>query len=259
MLSKEAESFLMKLRITLMERGKDDQSITEIEDELRDHLTEAEAHGHSVDDVTGGSVKSYINKISKEVPLDRQWIQYSALLLAFVLIFRILPRFFEGPFNFSLSTIIYVFITLGVLLLTWLAYKYFMSKWGVEWKIMHKKPSKSITFIIVYIAVALSILLFGASITKKYPIHVFATFSPTTSFFIGIGIVIIFLIIAALIKSKVLAFCSISLVAPYVITILIFGHKDSAGANMTKLSLMLLGIFLTILYIKAYKRKMSQK
>lgn len=42
MLSKKSEEFLWRLRTTLMERGKEDSTINEIEDELRDHLMEAE-------------------------------------------------------------------------------------------------------------------------------------------------------------------------------------------------------------------------
>ncbi|WP_368901873.1 hypothetical protein [Oceanobacillus oncorhynchi] len=52
MLSKEAEKFLLNLRLELMSRGKKDKDIQEIEEELRDHLKEAE----------------HMDKVSKALP-----------------------------------------------------------------------------------------------------------------------------------------------------------------------------------------------
>lgn len=45
MLSKESENFLDKLRVELLFRGKDEDEVNEIDDELRDHLLTAEQNG----------------------------------------------------------------------------------------------------------------------------------------------------------------------------------------------------------------------
>ncbi|WP_256093029.1 hypothetical protein [Staphylococcus saprophyticus] len=43
MLTKKAEDFLLKLRIELLFRGKNEKDVNAIEEELRDHITTAEA------------------------------------------------------------------------------------------------------------------------------------------------------------------------------------------------------------------------
>ena len=45
MLSKESEKFLREFRMELMTRVKDEEEIDALEEELRDHLLEAEADG----------------------------------------------------------------------------------------------------------------------------------------------------------------------------------------------------------------------
>ncbi|MDT4051325.1 hypothetical protein RPO70_09055, partial [Staphylococcus arlettae] len=51
MLSKQAEQFLTKLRVELLFRGKKEEEVNEIDDELRDHLTIAEENGEDVSEI----------------------------------------------------------------------------------------------------------------------------------------------------------------------------------------------------------------
>ena len=52
MLSKKAEDFLLKLRIELLFRGKNEDEVNSIEEELRDHITLAEENNDNIEDLS---------------------------------------------------------------------------------------------------------------------------------------------------------------------------------------------------------------
>ncbi|MDT3919805.1 hypothetical protein RPP30_11275, partial [Staphylococcus saprophyticus] len=64
MLTKKAEDFLLKLRIELLFRGKNEKDVNAIEEELRDHITTAEAQNENVDDLLNTPIKNYANTFS---------------------------------------------------------------------------------------------------------------------------------------------------------------------------------------------------
>lgn len=117
MLSHESEKFIKEFRIELFTRGKDETMIAELEEELRDHLIEAEADGKTLDDVTNGSVENYINRISKEVPFEDK-IGRVVWQAAFGLVLLItIPELINGTFDFTVSHMLYLilFLVLGPL------------------------------------------------------------------------------------------------------------------------------------------------
>lgn len=61
MLSKKAEDFLLKLRIELLFRGKNEDEVNSIEEELRDHITLAEENNDNIEDLLNTPIKSYLN------------------------------------------------------------------------------------------------------------------------------------------------------------------------------------------------------
>ncbi|MEB5701172.1 hypothetical protein [Staphylococcus saprophyticus] len=69
MLTKKAEGFLLKLRIELLFRGKNEKDVNAIEEELRDHITTAEAQNENVDDLLNTLIKNYADTFSKELNL----------------------------------------------------------------------------------------------------------------------------------------------------------------------------------------------
>ncbi|MDW3797714.1 hypothetical protein QI358_10190 [Staphylococcus saprophyticus] len=69
MLTKKAEDFLLKLRIELLFRGKNEKDVNAIEEELRDHITTAEAQNENVDDLLNTLIKNYADTFSKELNL----------------------------------------------------------------------------------------------------------------------------------------------------------------------------------------------
>ncbi|WP_233665765.1 hypothetical protein [Staphylococcus saprophyticus] len=58
MLTKKAEDFLLKLRIELLFRGKNEKDVNAIEEELRDHITTTEAQNENVDDLLNTPIKT---------------------------------------------------------------------------------------------------------------------------------------------------------------------------------------------------------
>ncbi|KOO44244.1 HAAS domain-containing protein [Priestia koreensis] len=107
MLSKKAEQFLTDLHLYLTTYGKNEQEIKDIVEELRDHLIEAEQRGKNIDDITGGSPKSYMKQVKNEMQTDKKEI-LSLLMLFFPLsiAYIILPDAVQGEAAYTLLEMI---------------------------------------------------------------------------------------------------------------------------------------------------------
>ncbi|KKK33642.1 hypothetical protein WQ57_23830 [Mesobacillus campisalis] len=137
MVSKQAEQFLTELRFYLISKGKNDQEINEITEELEVHLMEAEAEGKDVSHITGKSPKQYMKSIGESMQTDYR--QMAGMVPMFILLlaayFSLGPAI-EGKFSISEGTIWLALITgaagiliYGLLLLKVLP-KFFHSKWS---------------------------------------------------------------------------------------------------------------------------------
>ncbi|CAH0121063.1 hypothetical protein PAE9249_03589 [Paenibacillus sp. CECT 9249] len=107
MLSKKAERFLSDLKIYLTTYGKNEQEIEDIVSELEDHLIQAEKDGKSIEEITGGSPKAYMEQLRDEMKTDQKEV-LSALLLFFplALAFVILPDALQGNAAYTLLDVI---------------------------------------------------------------------------------------------------------------------------------------------------------
>ncbi|WP_414050324.1 hypothetical protein [Macrococcus animalis] len=193
MLSNEAEHFLLQLRLELASKGKKDEDIDAIEEELRDHLYEAELRGESVESVTGGSVKEYIKSISSELPFDKGIFSFLFLMILSAIIFFTVPNLIQGDFDVSVNKVIYYSLLLFVLapLELWIM-KTLLVKYG---------DSKKSYFLAI--GMSLSIFAFcilGEFLLRKYDSPSLASIDDKYSFFIGIGITILFVIICMFLK-----------------------------------------------------------
>ena len=70
MLSKQANQFIIELKMYLMSKGKNNQDINEVIDELSDHLLQAEAAGKDIKDIIGDSPRAYMKSIGQEMGFD---------------------------------------------------------------------------------------------------------------------------------------------------------------------------------------------
>ncbi|WP_318503245.1 DUF1129 family protein [Bacillus sp. T3] len=137
MLSKEAEQFLVELRLYLISKGKNDNEINEITEELEDHLFQAEQDGKDIKEIIGESPKQYMKSIGHSMKTD-----FPQMLLLLPMTILLLAAYFsigpaiEGHFSLSKEILILAVIAgmLGVaiygLFLFKVIPKVYQSKWG---------------------------------------------------------------------------------------------------------------------------------
>ncbi|WP_462408613.1 hypothetical protein [Neobacillus sp. Marseille-QA0830] len=137
MLSKQSEQFLIELRLYLMSRGKNDQEINEITEELEDHLLEAEAAGKDISHIIGMSPKDYMRSIGDSMPTDfRQTIAIIPMVILLLAAYFSLGPAIEGNFALSAAVLwvavaggVMGILAYGILLVKWIP-KFYRSKWG---------------------------------------------------------------------------------------------------------------------------------
>lgn len=193
MLSNEAEHFLLQLRLELASKGKKDEDIDAIEEELRDHLYEAESRGESVESVTGGSVKEYIKSISNELPFDKGIFSFIFLMILSAIIFFTVPNLIQGDFDVSVNKIIYYSLLIFVLAP--------LELWFMKTLLVKYGDRKKSYFLAI--GMSLSILVFciiGEFLLRKYESPSLASIDDKYSFWIGIGIALLFMIICVILK-----------------------------------------------------------
>ncbi|GAB3055563.1 hypothetical protein ACFOU0_01870 [Salinicoccus sesuvii] len=210
MLSKQSEKFLLDLRIELMVRGKDSQEIEEMEEELRDHLTEAEANGESVDSVTGGSVKDYIRSISEELSLEPGLKKKGMQLILYILGLFTIPSLLSGQFELSTSLLIYYFLVI--------LFMGFGSLYVIKEMILKYGDSKkTYIYAMSYGALIFAGMIGGQFIIRSNPGFVFYEGNPNLNFIIGLSLLGLFLVITLFMKRWFFAVLLLLLSAPELI------------------------------------------
>lgn len=188
MLSEKSEQFLMSLRLELLKRGKKEDEIEEVVDELRDHLHEAEQRGENVDDVTGGSVNHYIKTISKEMAFDKGIIKTVIGALFAIVAFFLIPRMVSGQLDLSMYRIIFYGLLTFVLLP--------LELWVlIE---MLKKYGNSKKGYIAPILVALGgflIILAGEFLLREYDGESVIVMEASTIFWLGVILSVVFILV----------------------------------------------------------------
>lgn len=108
MLTKDSEQFLIELRNYLVYKGKNDDEINEICDELEDHFTTSLEKGKSIEDIIGKSPKEYMESISKEMKTDvKQSIVTGIFGLLTVLSYFSIGSAIKGNFSLSLHQLVF--------------------------------------------------------------------------------------------------------------------------------------------------------
>ncbi|WP_412518385.1 hypothetical protein [Staphylococcus simulans] len=233
MLNQREETFLLKLRMTLLERGKDEGSIDEIEEELRDHFHEAHANGHSTSNITDHSVEAYINNISQEVPYDQKWLRFLIKTIAIILIFTLLPKFFNGTFALTIGLLIYLATVLLIGFIAWKFIKMIVIKWGYDILAADKTPIKLYVACFCFAIIIMGLFVANVYFTSHYPIYTFMTFSSRTNVIIGCVISVIILFVTGLKKSWILLMTTLVITLPSLITLALFGNLQSQQAATT--------------------------
>lgn len=136
MLSKQANQFILELKMYLMSKGKNEQEIEGVIDELTDHLIQAEAAGKSIKDITGNSPREYMKSIGKEMGFDiKQFLILTPMTALLIIAYTCFQPAIQGEITLSkmgvlgaaiggiLSLILFGFLLVRVLP------KMFYSKW----------------------------------------------------------------------------------------------------------------------------------
>lgn len=128
MLSKQANQFIIELKMYLMSKGKNDQEIKEVIDELSDHLLQAEAAGKNIKDIIGSSPRAYMKSIGQEMGFDiKQFLILTPMTALLIIAYVCFSPAISGEFSLSkigvygaiggsvLSLILYGFLLVRVL------------------------------------------------------------------------------------------------------------------------------------------------
>lgn len=226
MLSNEAEHFLLQLRLELMSRGKKDEDIESIEEELRDHLIEAESRGDSIESVTGGSVDEYIKSISNELPFDKNLISFMFMILIGSLLLTIIPDLVRGDYELSLYRLFYYLtITFVGLPLTIFIMKSILKKYGD-----HKK---SYILFGIYFMITTAIFVGTEFILKNIDSPIVLKLDNSTSFYIGLSLTIIYIIVCIIFKQFYLIAVVLYLVFPDLVAKLLTSKSPNSEEFIT--------------------------
>lgn len=148
MVSNKAEQFLVELRMYLISKGKNEQEINEITEELEVHLMEAEAAGKDVSHIIGETPKNYMKSIGESMKTDyRQLASLVPLMILLVAAYLSIGPAIEGTFSISQGTIWFALIISTVSILV---YGLFLFK--VMPKFLHSKWAYVI-FTVIFLAV----------------------------------------------------------------------------------------------------------
>ncbi|MFP7253686.1 hypothetical protein SFC02_05235 [Terribacillus goriensis] len=102
-LSKESQTFLDNLRIYLFASSKREEEVSELLEELEDHLYEAEQNGKSVEHIIGKSPKAYMKEIEAEVGVDgRFWLVIVPLIMLNAFAYLIMNKAIADDRSYSL-------------------------------------------------------------------------------------------------------------------------------------------------------------
>lgn len=102
MVSKETRHILLELQLYLISKGKNQDEIDELMDELTTHAVEAEKDGKTGEDVFGGDPRSYADELSKELSGNhKDWVPFVSAFLIGSLFYMILSDAISQNLSYS--------------------------------------------------------------------------------------------------------------------------------------------------------------
>lgn len=218
-LSNESKKFLDDLTLYLVSSGKKGQEVTEIVEELQEHLTIAESNGKNIKQIVGNSPEDYIKQLNAEISTSKSSIfQTFMLVILGVISFRFINNLIDGNYTFSILNFCgtVVISALFIILLS-IVYK----------KVATSNISRSKEFILYSMVSALPLLLFiGLIFLDRAITPPTIEFSNVTAWCLA-GLAALFLIgLSIWAKSFVVIVILIALILPDV-TLKFFTINDS--------------------------------
>lgn len=216
MLSEKSSKFIKEFRIEMMARGKREDIRNEMQDELRDHLIQSEKDGKSLESVTGGSVKNYIETLSEEIPTVNYYKRNIILLFIFLLGMFTIPRLISGEFDYTLSVFMYYLLlaVFGPLLLYNVVKYIFINHTNLE---DEKIELLGYVIIISYSVLYMALLVGGLFMIRSYPVYEFFELSSQMNVVIGIILLALFIAATLYMKQWIYTFLITAISAPEII------------------------------------------
>lgn len=220
MISKEAEDYLFKLKAELLFRGKDEDKIHAIGDELEDHFETAEQNGEDVSDILNTPVKQYADNFAKHMSFTEGLPKYLTYFVIYMFALFTIPDFFGKGFTLTLSYLLNVIIIFAISIIVPL----FLLK-----KVIIKYGDQKRTYIYAFIGGGSIFLLMVLStfITKHHPIYTILTLTQTQSIIVGTILLIGVMVACFIVKQKVYALIIFVLCLPNIIAQLFTAHNHS--------------------------------
>ncbi|WP_336849206.1 hypothetical protein [Staphylococcus nepalensis] len=253
MLSKKAEDFLLKLRIELLFRGKNEDEVNSIEEELRDHITLAEENNDNIEDLLNTPIKSYADKFAKNLNMTQGLFKYILYFISFMFIMTAIPRMLDHSFQLTIALICYfVLIFLGSFIFILCFVKKSIMRWGYS----------KITYAIIGISSSaiFGLYLLSEYLLRNYPLYIIWSPNQTTNFTLGLILLLITMVTCFILKQKFYAGLILLLCIPNLIGTLFTGG-DFTNKNYVMISsialIIISWIFIIYIMIKYYREKRS--
>ncbi|HDM8584495.1 TPA: hypothetical protein P0P74_000048 [Staphylococcus aureus] len=240
MLSKQSQDFLEKLRVELLFRGKTEEEVEELLEELEDHLTMAEKNNEDTSSIINTPIKSMADQLSPEISLTTGLYKYITLYFSFILAVIIIPRFLDlGTFDVTIAFLLYIasIVILGVVI-GMLILRNTLVRFGYQ----------KITYVInvTYGIVVFLWMIFGGLIIKKYPIYSFFELSDKQSFIVGLVLLIALIVLVISLPSLIARIASIF-------------SKEPDTFNLVSVSILIILNIAFIIYTFVNYRKLKKE
>ncbi|EIT86691.1 hypothetical protein A374_03934 [Fictibacillus macauensis ZFHKF-1] len=247
MLSQQSHQFLLELRLYLVQRGKKDQDINSIVEELETHLLQAEQNGDDVKEIIGKSRKHHMQHISKELPFDTKgMITFLPAVVLLLIAYMSFPAALLGHFSLSHNLLIFgsLLVILSLALFTFAFFKGVIksSLWFI-----------TLTFLSQIVTTSLWVAFYIW--LRHQPDSTYFVATPLQNVGIVIGCIIIFIASALYSKSW------ISIIIPFVISIIPI-TEAVLPARLNKDPLMVISLLLLVVvgaYLLFYMLKKKEK
>ena len=243
MMTKEQEDYIFKLKAELMFRGKDEDEVHAIGDELEDHFETAEANGDDVSEILNTPVKDYADNFSKEMSFTKGLPKYLTYFVLFMFAIYTIPDLFNKEFALTVGYVLNVIFIFAISIIAPL----FLLK-----KIFIKYGEQKKVYLFAFIGGALifGLMILSTYISKHYPIYTIATLSQTQSIIVGIILLAIVMIACFIVKQKMFALIAFIVCLPNIIAQLFkaHSHSDNQFAVVSLIASIILLILMNIAF-----------
>ena len=219
MMTKEQEDYIFKLKAELMFRGKDEDEVHAIGDELQDHFEMAEANGDDVSNILNTPVKDYADNFSKEMSFTKGLPKYLTYFVLFMF------AIFNSRFSLKMTLPnIRIYFKYNLYLRIKCCRTIIFNK-----KAIMKYGDAKRVYVYAFIGgiILFSLMVLSTFIAKRYPIYTLVTLNQTQSIITGLILLAIVMVLCFIVKQKLFALVLFIVCLPNIIGQIFKAHSHS--------------------------------